>query len=109
MLFSITASASADVNKANRAELESITGLGPAAVSMILDERKKGLFKGWGDLVGRVKGIGGGNAVRLSAEGLTVDGIPYEGARVKADAKAKKTAADVRSNAMNEAASANMK
>ncbi|HMC14241.1 MAG TPA: helix-hairpin-helix domain-containing protein [Albitalea sp.] len=95
--------ASADVNKASQAELEAVKGIGPGIAGKILDERKKGTFKDWGDLIERVKGVGEANAARFSAEGLTVNGTSFKAAAksspvkaasapAKADAKADKEA-----------------
>lgn len=70
--------ASVDVNKASQAELESIQGIGPGMSTKILDERKKGAFKDWNDMVDRVKGVGTGNAAKLSTQGLTVNGAAYK-------------------------------
>jgi competence protein ComEA len=72
-----TALAAIDVNQADQATLESIKGIGPALSSRILDERKKGSFKDWNDLMQRVKGVGAGNAARLSNDGLTVNGSAF--------------------------------
>lgn len=91
-LVSTSAFAGVDANKASQADLESITGLGPATASMVLDERGKGLFKDWIDLIGRVKGVGDRSAARLSAEGLTVNGASYKDVEAGADAKARKGA-----------------
>ena len=100
--------AAVDVNKATPAELDSIKGIGPAISGRILDERKKGNFKSWEDMIERVKGLGVGNAAKFSAEGLTVSGAGYKGAAaapakadVKADAKP-----DAKANAAKAAASA---
>ena len=82
--------AAVDVNKATPAELDSVKGIGPAISGRILDERKKGNFKSWEDLIERVKGLGASSAAKLSAEGLTVGGAGYKGAAAapaKADAK----------------------
>ncbi len=86
--------AAVDVNKATPAELDSVKGIGPAISGRILEERKKGNFKSWEDLIERVKGLGASSAAKLSAEGLTVGGAGYKGAAaapakadVKADAK----------------------
>jgi len=98
--FSINAFAAIDVNKATLADLESVTGLGPTTTSKILDERRKGSFKDWADLIGRVKGVGEHNAARLSAEGLTVDGASYKGVETK------KGAAEGKPRAVDAAASA---
>jgi len=78
-LFALSAFAAVDANKATQAELEGIKGIGPAIAAKILDERKKGDFKDWTDLVTRVKGVGEGNAAKFSADGLTVAGAPYKG------------------------------
>lgn len=78
--------AAVDINKANAAELDSIKGIGPAMSSKILAERKKGSFKDWNDFIGRVQGVGAGNAAKFSTEGLTVAGAPFTAP--KADTKA---------------------
>ncbi|MBL0730843.1 DUF655 domain-containing protein [Piscinibacter sp. HJYY11] len=78
MLFAAaTAFAAVDVNKADQATLESVKGIGTKVSVRILDERKKGQFKDWADLMARVKGIKSGAATRLSKEGLTVNGTAY--------------------------------
>jgi competence protein ComEA len=79
-LIAGAAFAAVDVNQASQAELESITGLGPATASLIVDERRKGPFKSWADLIGRVKGVGKHSAAKLSAEGMTVNGASYQAA-----------------------------
>lgn len=66
-----------DINKATQSELESVKGIGPALSTKMLDERKNGAFKDWSDLVTRIKGVGEGNAAKLSAQGLTVNGSTY--------------------------------
>jgi competence protein ComEA len=71
-----------DVNKASQAELETIKGIGPSVSTRILDERKKGEFKDWSDMVVRVKGVGPGNAKRFASDGLTVNGADYNGEAV---------------------------
>ena len=88
-LFAAAAFAAAvDANKATQAELEAVKGIGPAISAKILDERGKGSFKDWQDLVDRVKGIGEGNAAKFSTEGLTVNGAAFTGAPAKAAAPA---------------------
>jgi len=72
-----TAFAAVDVNKADQAALESIKGVGTSMSGKILEERKKGQFKDWNDLVERVKGVGEGNAARFSAGGMTVNGTGF--------------------------------
>src|SRR5688500_12911121 len=81
--------AAVDVNKATVIDLDGIKGVGPALSKRILDERKKGNFKDWGDLMTRVKGVGPSAAGKLSKEGLTVDGAAYKPAAA-APAAAKK-------------------
>lgn len=82
MLFATMnlAFAQVDVNKADAAALDSVTGIGPAKSKAILDERSKGPFKDWADFEARVKGVGEKNAQRLSAAGLVVNGKARDGA-----------------------------
>ena len=92
MLYAAACFAAVDVNKATAAELDGIKGIGPSISSKILEERKKGNFKDWTDLVDRVKGVGEGNAAKFSADGLTVNGAAFKGvaaapAAVKKDEK----------------------
>lgn len=87
-------SAAVDVNKASQAELESIKGIGPAMSGRILDERKKSTFKDWDDLLLRVKGMGPGNARKMSEAGLTVNGGAFTASAAAKPAKAAKSAAD---------------
>ena len=94
----LSALAAVDANKGNLAELESIKGIGPAISTLIIDERKKGDFKDWNDLVVRVKGVGDKSAARFSEAGLTVNGSAFTGAPAKPSlparaAKATKAAA----------------
>ena len=108
-LFAAAAFAAVDVNKASQADLETIKGIGPGVSGKILDERKKGTFKDWADLIERVKGVGEGNAAKFSAEGLTVNGAAFKGAAPVA-AKADKAApadatADKKAKAAPKAAS----
>jgi competence protein ComEA len=87
-LLAAGAFAAVDVNKADQAALESVKGIGPAISTKILDERKKGAFKDWNDLIERVKGVGEGNAAKFSTEGLTVNGAAFSGAPAATHAKA---------------------
>ena len=77
-LLSTAAFAATDVNKASVAELEAVKGIGPAMASRIVDARKNGAFKDWGDLQTRVKGVRNGNAAKFSADGLTVNGAQFK-------------------------------
>jgi competence protein ComEA len=81
--------AAVDINKATQAELDSVKGIGPAISKAIIDERAKGQFKDWDDMVTRVKGIGDGNAAKMSEAGLTVGGKSYAGAPAKPEAARK--------------------
>jgi competence protein ComEA len=82
--FAFAAQAAVDANKASRAELETVKGIGPGLSSKILDARKAGTFKDWNDLVERVGGVGPGNAARFSQAGLTVNDQAYSSAPVVA-------------------------
>ncbi len=87
-VFALNALAAVEANQASRAELETVKGIGPGLSGKILEARKVGSFKDWSDLVGRVGGIGAGNAARLSQAGLTVGGAAYDGAASPAPAAA---------------------
>jgi competence protein ComEA len=93
-LCAAAAFAATDANKATQAELEAIKGIGPAMSTRILDARKSGPFTNWGDLQGRVKGVGTGNATKFSADGLTVNGAAFttDGAAPSKPAKAPRVA-----------------
>ena len=82
--FALSASA-VDVNQANRADLETVKGIGPGLSGKILEARKDGNFKNWSDLVDRVGGVGPGNAARFSQAGLTVGGTAFDGSAAKAE------------------------
>lgn len=77
-LVALAAHAATDVNKASRAELEAVPGVGPSLSERILEARKTGEFRNWNDLVDRVVGIGPRSADRLSQAGLTVSGASYK-------------------------------
>jgi competence protein ComEA len=80
LLFAAASAMAVDVNRATQAELEALSGVGPAIAGKILDERKKAPFKDWTDFIDRVQGVGENNAAKLSADGLTVGGSSYKGA-----------------------------
>jgi competence protein ComEA len=69
--------APAEANTATQAQLESVTGLGPALAQRLLDARQQGPFNDWRDLLARVTGLGPASAARLSAAGLTVNGEAF--------------------------------
>lgn len=87
MTFFAASSWAVDVNKASAAELDAIKGIGPGISGKILDERKKGAFKDWNDLISRVNGVGDANAAKFSEGGMTVGGSAYKGAVAKKDDK----------------------
>jgi competence protein ComEA len=99
MLYAAACFAAVDVNQATAAELVGIKGIGPSISTKILDERKKGNFKDWNDLVDRVKGVGEVNAAKFSAEGLTVNGTAFKGAAAPAAAKKDDKKTDVKATA----------
>jgi competence protein ComEA len=80
MLYAAASFAAVDVNKATAADLDGIKGIGPTMSKRILDERRKGHFKSWDDLITRVKGVGEGSAAVYSKDGLTVNGDAFKGA-----------------------------
>jgi len=84
--------AQVDVNKADAAALDGVKGVGPSMSKAILDERAKGEFKDWGDLQGRIKGLGDKKAAKLSEAGLVVNGKGKEGAAAAPAAKGAKQA-----------------
>ena len=76
--LSISAFAAVDVNKASQAELEALPGVGTALATRVMAERQKSAFKDWADLIQRVRGLGEGNAAKLSQGGLTVGTAAYK-------------------------------
>lgn len=84
--------AEVDVNKADQAALDGVRGIGPAMSKRILEERQKGgAFKDWSDLEMRVKGIKDKAAVKLSANGLTVNGQAKAGTAIPAAKEGKES------------------
>ena len=104
MLYAAACFAAVDVNKATAAELDSIKGIGPGISAKILDERKKGNFKDWTDLIDRVKCLGEGNAAKFSTEGLTVNGAAFKGAAAAAATKKDEKKAETKATAKTDAA-----
>lgn len=77
-VFGLAHAATVDANKATPAELDQIKGIGPATAARIVEQRKTAPFKNWEDFIGRVQGIGPGNAAKMSGDGLTVNGQSYK-------------------------------
>lgn len=114
MLYAAAAFAAVDVNTAKAADLDGLKGIGPVMSKRILDERKKGKFKSWEDMIERVKGLGDNSAAKLSAEGLTVNGEAYKTAAAtkkeeRKDAKADKKEAKTDAKAEKKEAKAEAK
>jgi len=86
--FAAAAFASVDINKANQAELEAVKGVGTVTAGKILDERKKGSFKDWADVMQRVGGIKDAKAGKLSSAGLTVNGSAFTASPASSDKRA---------------------
>jgi hypothetical protein len=66
----------------------------PRHVGQILEARKSAKFKDWSDFIERVPGFGNKRAVKLSAEGLTVNGEAFKGAATMTGKKAVTVAAN---------------
>ncbi len=75
-----------ELNTANEAELDSVRGLGPSSTARILNARDQKLFKDWADFMQRVKGVKAATAAKLSANGLTVNQLPFTASEVGAKA-----------------------
>ncbi len=69
-----------ELNTASRAELESLPGLGPSLVGLMLAARQQAPFQDGQDLARRVKGMGPKMRARLSAAGLRINGQPLDAA-----------------------------
>lgn len=114
MLYAAAAFAAVDVNTAKASDLDGLKGIGPVMSKRILDERKKGKFKSWEDMIERVKGLGDNSAAKLSSEGLTVNGETFKTAattkkEAKAEAKAEKKEAKAEAKADKKEAKAEAK
>lgn len=69
-----------ELNRASRAELESLPGLGPALTAQLLAKRGDAPFADWQDLARRVRGMGPALRRRLSEAGLRVNGRALDAA-----------------------------
>jgi hypothetical protein len=67
-----------DANTATPAELAEVPSVGPVVAAQVVEERQKGRFNGWDDLVRRVAGLSQAQSiVYASVCGLTVDGQSF--------------------------------
>lgn len=72
----LPAATALELNRANRAELEQLNGIGVDLAARILTERAAhGPFTDWADLERRVKGLRARKLDQLGAQGLTVGGV----------------------------------
>lgn len=76
--LALSAQAAVDINLATEAELDGIKGIGPSTSAKILEARKRAPFKDWKDFILRVPGTGVSQARKYSAQGVTVNGLPFE-------------------------------
>lgn len=98
-LISANVYAAVDVNRASQAELEQVKGIGPGLSGKIIKAREAGSFKDWGDFVGRVGGVGAGNAAKFSQAGLTVGGSAFDASKMPAATKTARKAAKAEATA----------
>lgn len=77
--------AAVELNTASRAQIEAVKGIGPDLADRLLAERGRRAFTDWRDLMARVKGVRRASALRLSAEGLTVNGSAFDDRDGRAD------------------------
>jgi competence protein ComEA len=105
--LAFNAFAAVDINRASRAELETVKGIGPGLSAKILKAREAGAFKDWADMVQRVPGVGAANAGKLSKAGLTVGGAAFDASTMpEAAPKSRKAGANTATPAGGEAAAA---
>lgn len=80
--------AAVDVNTADHAALETLSGIGPKRSKAIIDERtKNGPYKDANDFRSRVSGIGDKTLAKLENEGLTFGAAAPARAAAKKDGK----------------------
>ncbi|CAB3645130.1 ComEA family DNA-binding protein [Trinickia soli] len=103
MSISAVFAATVEVNTADQATLEALSGLGPVKSKAIIDERAKGPFKDADDLVNRVKGLGVKSVTKLEAQGLTINhsSAPPTGSGAKSKASPSSKAPAVQPSAQS--------
>jgi competence protein ComEA len=76
-LFAGLSWAQVELNKATEIDLDGLKGVGPSLTRQVINERQKGAFADWADVMHRIKGIGPKKANSLSEQGLRVQGQLY--------------------------------
>jgi hypothetical protein len=69
------ASGPVDANTATSAELDAISGIGPALAARIVEERRLAPFRSLEDLQERVRGVGENNLRKMRENGLAVSRV----------------------------------
>jgi competence protein ComEA len=72
-----------DLNTATEAELDGLSGFGPAFTARVMQARAEHPFHNWADFMRRVKGVRERTAWRLSQQGARIQQAPYPKARVE--------------------------
>ena len=80
------------MNKASKADLMQINGVGEVKAEAIIKERRKGKFKSFGDLSSRVKGIGKQVSANIKNGTKSTDKVTKLDAKKAKELKAKKAA-----------------
>ena len=66
-----------DLNAATEAELDGLTGFGPAFTARVMQARAERPFQDWADFMRRVKGVRERTAWRLSQQGARIHQTPF--------------------------------
>jgi competence protein ComEA len=65
-----------DLNTATEAELDGLSGVGPAFTARVMQARAERPFQDWADFIRRVKGVQERTAWRLSQQGARIRQAP---------------------------------
>lgn len=65
-----------DLNTATEAELDGLSGVGPAFTARVMQARAERPFQDWADFIRRVKGVRERTAWRLSQQGARIQQAP---------------------------------
>ena len=74
-----------DLNVATEAELDGLSGLGPAFTARVMQARADRPFRDWADFMRRVKGVRQTMAEKLSRQGATIQGQAFRPSHLKLD------------------------